>query len=81
MIKMKEKSACASSKETGLKLIETAKDRIVRVIGTGREVKVIGIGREVKVIGIGREVKVAGTGHEAIVSMLNALIMKTGCGT
>jgi len=69
---MKEKSMRASSKETGLKLIETEKDRVVRVIGIGREVKVIGIGREVKVIGIGRE---------TIVSMPNALIMITGCGT
>ena len=69
---MKEKSMRASSKETGLKLIETAKDRIVRVTG---------IGREVKVTGTGHEARVTGTGHEAIVSMLNALIMKTGCGT
>jgi hypothetical protein len=60
---MKEKSMRASSKETGLKLIETAKARIVRVAGTDREVKV------------------TGTDHEAIVSMPNALIMITGCGT
>ena len=36
---MKEKSVRASSKGIGLKLIETAKDRVVRVIGTGREAK------------------------------------------
>jgi hypothetical protein len=98
---MKEKSMRASSKETGLKLIETEKDRVVRVIGTGHimkvtgtgrivrvtakdhEARVTGIGREVKVTGIGRIMRVTGTGHEAkaIVSMLNALIMITGCGT
>ena len=78
---MKEKSERTSSKETGLKLIETAKDRIVRVTGIDREVKVTGIGREVKVIGTGRIMRVPGAGHEAIVSMPNALIMITGCGT
>ena len=82
MIKMKEKSVRASSKETGLKLIETAKDRVVRVIETGRIMKVTGIGRIMKVTGTGRIMRVIGTGREAkaTASMPNALIMMTGCG-
>ncbi len=70
---MKEKSVRASSKETGLKLIETAKDRVVRVTGTGRIMKVIGTDHIMRVIGTGREAK-------ATVGMPNALIMITGCG-
>jgi len=101
VIKMKEKSVRASSKETGLKLIETAKDRVVRLIGTGHIMKVTGTGRIMKVIGIDHIMKVTGIDHimkvtgidhimkvigtdreaKATVSMLNALIMITGCGT
>ncbi len=79
---MKEKSVRASSKETGLKLIETAKDRVVRVTGTGRIMKVTGTGRIMKVIGTDHIMRVIGTGREAkaTVSMPNALIMITGCG-
>ena len=91
MIKMKEKSVRASSKGIGLKLIETAKDRVVRVIGidhitkvigTDRVVRVIGIDHIMKVIGIDHIMRVIGTGREAkaTVSMPNALIMITGCG-
>ena len=79
---MKEKSVRASSKETGLKLIETAKDRVVRVTGTGRIMKVIGTDHIMKVIGTDHIMRVIGTGREAkaTVSMPNALIMITGCG-
>ena len=79
---MKEKSVRASSKGIGLKLIETAKDRVVRVTGTGRIMKVIGTDHIMKVIGTDHIMRVIGTGHEAkaTASMPNALIMMTGCG-
>ena len=70
---MKEKSVRASSKGIGLKLIETAKDRVVRVIGIDHIMRVIGTDHIMRVIGTGREAK-------ATVSMPNALIMITGCG-
>ena len=88
---MKEKSVRASSKETGLKLIETAKDRVVRVTGTGRIMKVIGTDHIMRVVGTDHIMRVIGTDHimrvigtgreaKATVSMPNALIMITGCG-
>ncbi len=79
---MKEKSVRASSKVTGLKLIETAKDRVVRVTGTGRIMKVIGTDHIMRVVGTDHIMRVIGTGREAkaTVSMPNALIMITGCG-
>ena len=82
MIKMKEKSVCASSKGIGLKLIETAKDHVMRVTETGHEAKVTETGHEAKVIGTGHIMKVIGAGREAkaTASMPNALIMMTGCG-
>ncbi len=82
MIKMKEKSVRASSKGIGLKLIETAKDRVVRVTGTGRIMKVIGTDHIMRVVGTDHIMRVIGTGREAkaTVSMPNALIMITGCG-
>ncbi len=82
VIKMKEKSVRASSKGIGLKLIETAKDRVVRVIGIDHIMRVIGIGHIMKVIGTDHIMRVIGTGREAkaTVSMPNALIMITGCG-
>ena len=70
---MKEKSVRASSKGIGLKLIETAKDRVVRVTAKGHIMKVIETGHILRVIGTGREAK-------ATASMPNALIMMTGCG-
>ena len=88
---MKEKSVRASSKGIGLKLIETAKDRVVRVIGIDHIMRVIGIGHIMKVIGTDHIMRVIGTDHimrvigtgreaKATVSMPNALIMITGCG-
>ena len=79
---MKEKSVRASSKGIGLKLIETAKDRVVRVIGIDHIMKVIGTGHIMKVIETGHIMRVIGTDHEAkaTASMPNALIMMTGCG-
>ena len=87
MIKMKEKSVRASSKGIGLKLIETAKDRVVRVTVKDREAKVTAKDREARVTAKDHVVRVIETGREVKVavktgSMLSALIiLMNWCGT